>query len=450
MPRITGPSVAGQSPARDMYIGRIGSALTPRRIASIMALADTGQVAAWHDLMNEVRQKDGALHSVLQTRETALLSAGWTVSAFVATGQREAKKRDERVAAFCQDALSSLCGFERGLAHLLDATYKGFSVCEVQWSKRSDGKIVPVALTPVQGRRWHVEEDQRITLSDDGSLVKRLDVIGDNPGRFILHTPRVNGDQVAREGLGRILVWYSAFGTWGWRDWMLFAELFGKPSRHVEYDPEHYQGDTDDAVKEALDAMLSSGYGIFPKGAKLLTEWPAGGKGGSSPAGDIIERAAEWMALAALGQRATVSQVTNGLGGSGDARDLVRKDIVDADNKAIGETIRDQLLVPLVAMNFGPKAVASFFGFDTQESADLKAFGDGVSVLKDAGLKIPTAYVYDVTGIPRPVADEETLGEESADDAAEDAAEVDKPEPQSEPIGGTPDGAPEDETNTDE
>jgi phage gp29-like protein len=384
-----------------------------------MSMADTGYVAQWHDLLNEVRQKDAALHSLLQTRETALLSRGWDVAPFVAAGLKESKKRDEKIAAFCKDALAGACGFNRALSHLLDANYKGFSVVETTWKKRSDGKVVPVEFTAIQGRRWFVEETQDLTLYDDGVRIPRADVIRQYPGRFLCHKPRVNGDQLAREGLGRCLIWYSAFGTWAWRDWMMFAELFGKPNRHVEYDPETYQSDTDEQVKAALDAMSSSGYAIFPKGAQLKTEWPAGGKGGASPADTIIEKAAEWMALAVIGQRQTISKVSGGLGGNGDVRDLVRKDILKADDEALGETIREQLFVPLVAMNFGPKAAASFFGFDVEDPSDLNSFADAIGKLKLADLKIPTAYVYETTGIPKPIGDEPTLGSDAIEDAAE-------------------------------
>lgn len=402
-----------------MYVSRIGSALTPRRIATILSLADTGYVAQWHDLLNEIRQKDAALHSLLQTRETALLSRGWDTAPFIAAGVKEPKKRDEKIAAFCKDSLASACGFNRALSHLLDANYKGFSVVETLWKKRSDGKVVPVDFTPIQGRRWFIEETQDLTLYDDGVRIPRADVLRQYPGRFICHKPRVNGDQLAREGLGRCLVWYSAFGTWAWRDWLMFAELFGKPNRHVEYDPETYQADTDEQVKAALDAMSSSGYAIFPKGAKLITEWPAGGKGGASPADGIIEKAAEWMALAVIGQRQTISKVTGGMGSSGDVRDLVRKDILKADDEALGETIREQLLVPLVMLNYGPKAAACFFGFDVEDPSDLSAFATAIGGLKLAGLKIPTAYVYETTGIPKPIGDEPTLGTDAIEDDAE-------------------------------
>lgn len=200
-------SVVGPSPARNMYAARIGSALTPRRISTIMTMADTGYVSAWHDLLNEIRQKDGALHSVLQTRETALLSKGWDLSPWKEEGSDDVSPQDEEIAGFCRGAIREIKGFERNLAHLCDAVYKAFSISEILWKKRADGALVPHCLNAIQGRRWKVSQEQTLGLYDGAQYAPPLEVIRDYPSRFIVHTPRVNGDQLAREGLGRCLVW---------------------------------------------------------------------------------------------------------------------------------------------------------------------------------------------------------------------------------------------------
>lgn len=426
MAGAVGTSIVGPSPARDMYAQRIGSALTPRRIASIIADADIGYVAPWHDLLNEIRQKDPPLHSVLQTRELALIAKGWQIAPWKLDGADRAEAQDEEIAAFCREAVRASDGFDRALAHLLDGTYKAFSVVETEWTKR-DGSVVPLCFHPRQGRRFLVTSDQRIELYDDGLLNPPQDPIGDLPVRFMVYAPRVNGDSLAREGLGRCLVWFSAFATWGWRDWMLFAELFGKPRTRAEYEQDAYQGETDADIKLALDQLMGRGYTIVPKGVKLLTEWPGGGKNGDTPSPGIIDKCAEWQSLAVLGQRATVAQVQAGLGGNGDVRDLVRKDILKADDVALGACVRKWLLTPLVRMEFGPKANVPLFGFDVEDAKDVKSFAEGIDKLADR-LPIPSRYVYETTGIPAPVGDEPTLEKKApplapvASQAPQDAA----------------------------
>lgn len=398
-----------------MFVPRLGSLLTPARIARILAQADAGYPAAWHDLLNEIRQKDPPLHSVLQTRELGLLSCGWQISPWKSPNEEDATPQDEDIAGYCREAIGEIEGFDRGLAHLLDGTYKGYSVCETEWTKRG-GNVVPACLHAVQGRRFMVTPDQKLVHYDDGIVNPPVDVLGLYPRRFVVYTPRVNGDALSREGLGRCLVWFSAFATWGWRDWMLFAELFGKPRTKAEYDPEAYQSETDTDIKAALDALIGRGYTIVPKGVTITTEWPGGGKNGDTPSPSIIDKCAEWQALATLGQRATISDVSNGLGGSGDARDLVRKDVLKADDVALSACVRQQILRPMVEMKFGPNAKIPLFGFNVEEPTDLKSFAEGVSLLAPL-MKVPARYVYETTGIPQPVGDEEVLEVETAEPA---------------------------------
>jgi len=406
---ITGDRVLGPSPARDMYVARIGSALNPRRIASILTQADTGKTAALHDLLNELRQKDPSLHSLLQTRELALLACGRSIQDYVAPGQDEPDTQAKEIGAFCREFVEGIDGLEAAEAHLLDANVKAFSIAEIEYDRRDIG-VVPVALHTVHGRRWEVSDQQRIVFSDGGEFNPPVDVLGQYPLRFVVHTPRVNGDQLAREGLGRCLAWFSCFENWAWRDWLLFAELFGKPWRIVEYD-ETYQGTDDTEIKAALDSMTASTYGIFPAGAKMRVEWPnatGGSSGSGSPAAALIDKCTAWKSLAVIGQQMTISETTGGLGGKGDARDKVRKDILQADGIALGSRLRWALLAPAVRFKFGAKATPPHWVYDTEDEADIKSFAESIDILADR-MDVPVGYVRDKAGIPRPQPGEDVL-----------------------------------------
>lgn len=415
-----GPSVVGQQPRNDIYAQRLGSLLTPSKVASILRNADGGYTAAWHDLLNEVRQKSPILQGLLGARENALTSRPWCVHPWKAQGELDATDEDEAIAAFVQDALTRICGFERAVSHWVDAVYKSFSVCETEWVKRPDGYIVPRKLHPVHGRRWAITPGQTIRLYDGGQRMSPdgsdmdgawgTDVIAANPMRFVVHAPRINGDNLSREGLGRCLIWFEAFAVWAWRDWMLFAELFGKPNRRAVYDPEVYQDATDDSLKTALDMLISSGVTIHSKALDIITEWPQGGKTDTSPSPSIIDKAAAWQSIAVLGQRATIAEVTNGLGGSGDARDLVRKDILKADNDALAETIRDQLIEPMVRLNFGPNANVPHFSWDIAEAVDVLNMATALdTAVNKLRLPVSARAAYEKLGIAEPVEGEELV-----------------------------------------
>ncbi len=391
-----------------MMVGRIGQALNPSRIARILSQCDAGYPAAWHDLLNELRQKDPPLHSLLQTRELALLSRGWSVSPRLEHGAEEPTSQDKEIADFCREICTGLVDFNRSLSHLLDGTYKAYSVCESEWAKVPGLGVVPVALHPIHGRRWRVTERQELVLYDDGLVSPPRDVIAEAPDRFVVHAPRVNGDALSREGLGRTVVWFSAFENWAWRDLLLFAEQYGQPSRHAEYDPAQYTSDTDDDIKAALDEILARGYTVFPKGVRYIINWPGGNGQVTSPSPGIIDKCLAWKALAILGQQGTTADVQAGLGGKGDVRDLVRKDIVKADDLALSQTIRWQVLAPPVRMRFGATAQPALFGFDVEDTVDVKALAEGLDKLADR-LPIPQRYVYGATGIPKPTEGEPVL-----------------------------------------
>lgn len=401
---MLGPSLTGPSPVRDMYVTRIGSALTPRRVSSILSVADQGEPAQWHDLLNELRQKDAVIHSVLQTREDALLGCPWTVQPVVAFGKRRPTRRAEKVAAFCAEWLRQIPQWDRSLAHLLDAIYKGFSVCEITWAKRGR-HLVPVGLHPIQGRRWAFDDTQTLRFYDDGlRAYPGDDVIRQYPARFLVHQPRVNGDAPTREGLGRVLVWLACFASWSWRDWMLFAELFGKPWRILTLDRSNNVQDEDEAAAEEIvqDATSSTSILLY-ENMKLDIRWPdAPGGASSSPSPAIIDKAAQHIALATLGQLGTTGSVQNGLGGKGDAREKVRADILHADGMGLAATLR-HLLTWMVAVNFGAAEPVPTLVFSTDDIGDTdraaKVLDTAVNKLS---LPVSQAHAYATLGIPQP------------------------------------------------
>ena len=397
-----GPRKVGTIGINTFYARRYGSALDLDIISRALHFADTGYPAAFHDILNELRQKVAPLHSVLQTRELALLGKGWSVRSYKAEGADEADDQAEKVAAHVRWALASTRKLKRSLAHLLDANFKGFSVCETEWELR-EGHVVPRELHCIPGRRWQFLPDESLVFYDDGLVTPPLDVLRDNPQRFVCHQPRVTGDTAAREGLGRVLVWLAAFANKGWRSWILYSELYGSPERVVTIIKD--KADTFDkhAAQEIADAGLTSGSTLVTDAVEIETRWPdAKGSSASSPSKPLIDQTKDEMALAVLGQLGTTGAVTGGLGATGGNQEKVRADILNADNDAISETVTDQLIRWIVLYEFGPDVPLPVFSFDIEETADAKTMAEALDILVGLGLEIPKRFVHDTTGIPAP------------------------------------------------
>lgn len=405
---------------------RIGESLTPLRISSVLRGADAGQLQPLHDLLNEVRQKDGSLHSILQTREGALLSCGWAISADVdglGKGSPEYTMAEER-ADYCRQVVGSMrvklgehtFGLDRAIAHLCDGTYKGVSALEILWAKVGDA-LVPTALVPIEGRRLAWSEEAKLCFCDPDSFGTRSAgqawpgvPLSDYASKFIVFIPRVNGDSPQREGLGRLLLWLVCFRLWGVRDWVLFSQLYGKPWREFIYNADGAQDEDREHAEAMARYATSSTAMVHSDQVEVKINWPeATGGAQASPAPAIMQAMRDDMALAVIGQLATTSSTTNGLGGSGDARDLVRQDIKHADEVQLSDVLRFQLLARICRVKYGNTDRLPHWSFLTDDAVDVKATLEAMEIGARLGMRIPIAHAHDVTGWPTAVDEEPAL-----------------------------------------
>lgn len=409
---------------------RIGESLTPRRISDTLQAADCGQLRPLHDLLNEVRQKDGSLHSLLSTREGALLSCGWAITADIdglEKGTPEYADAEER-ADYCRSVVGAMrvkvgehhFGIDRAIAHLADGVYKGASVIELLWSKMGES-LIPTTLVLVEGRRLAWSEQGKLCFFDQdlygtsGAIPASTTYPGiplsDYPSKFVVHIPRVNGDSPQREGLGRLLLWLACFRLWSTRDWLLFAELYGKPWREFTYSRDGVE-DEDRQQAELMARFATSKTAMVHSDAvDVKIHWPESTGGAqASPSPAILQFMRDEMALATVGQLATTSSTTNGLGGSGDARDQVRQDIKHADEVQLSDTLRWQLLARILRMRYGNIERLPHWSFLTDDAVDVKATLEAMQVGAQLGMRIPVAHAHDVTGWPMATPEDEVLG----------------------------------------
>lgn len=386
---------------------RIGGSLTPAQVSNIIEVANTGRPSRLIDLSNEARQKDGHLQSVLGTREGAVPKLKWVVKA-----PEKSRARDRKAAAFCEEAIrqamavdnpdNRVCGFPDMLAHLSGAAYHGFAVAETLL-KKEGGKIVPAGWTRAAPRRFIFTIDTgELRWYDEMTMAyPGVDFLGKYPNRFIAHQPRINGDVLVREGLARVLMWAALFRNWDIRDWMSLAELAWKPWRTGVYKTAATLADVNNLVA-ILDGMASTGIAVHSENTDVKVEWPKNSFTGTSAHGELAAFLGAEMSKAVLGQTLTTEQGSKGSQALGNVHDEVRRDILEADAKAIAATLRRFLLAPLVRLNFGDDVMIPEIEFLTQDPVDLKAFSEGVSTMAGAGVPMPVRWVWDQAGVPEP------------------------------------------------
>ncbi len=263
----------------------------------------------------------------------------------------------------------------------------------------------------------------------DSYGLAEVDLRAEHPNKFLQHQPRVNGDIPALEGLSRLLVWSATFRNWDVADWMQLAEMSWKPWRIGKYSKQAGEPDIDNLI-EALRKLTTNGIAAIREDHNLEIKWPEGVGAGTKGNHQAL---AEWlgaeMSKAILGQTLTTEQGERGARSLGEVHDRVRKDLREADARAVMATLMRCLIVPLVALNFGPAAHLPIVGFQTDDAVDLSSFAEGVGRLASAGTQIPQKWVRDRAGITEPEAGDVLLGGKPIAELPEPTFEPDEDDP---------------------
>lgn len=400
-------------------------------ISRAVRSADQGYMRAYINMLHDGRQKDGAIHSLLSTREKALTSDGWDILPHQRKGQDQPSPRAKRIADYCYETARGITNLTTNLKHLSGAIYHPYAVSEIQWG-REGGYVKPLALHMTEAKRWGFNRNLELVLRDLATTSLEGDpVIQKNRLNFIVHQPRINGDSPQKEGLGRTLVWLAAFRRYAMRDWTVFSQMFSVPWKLARW----MKGKADEediAAAEQFRDMATSATGFAgPDTIDVDIRWPsATGTTGGSPAADFLMYTDDLLSMTVLGQKGTMGAAQNGLGGNGEAHEAVRDDYARDDDLELSETLTEQLLVPMVAMRFGPAGLKDLprwtFGKHRKDDRS-QHISDMVQVQTGLGMRIDTGYIQQVTKFPisteEPEEDEqEAPAEPEAEDDSEDAS----------------------------
>ncbi len=407
------------APYNDRYAIRIGSGLTPQRVTGVLRNADLGYMWQLADLANECRQMDPHLHSVLGKRESQVARARREFRPPPDSGD-EGKK----IAEWATKVLGDVRGFTSAIVHLQGAPYHGRAGLEAIWRHTSDG-FVPVSFSRIAPRRWAYATDWRLHLWDATSP-SPTPQFGHFPGvpidsfprgKFVVHTPLVNGDYPTREGLARLLSFWACFKRWDWRDWLAYAELVGRPPRIGKY-ASGTRGDkglgpskaspTDVAtLEQALDTISGSVGVSLPDTLDLQLVANAGANN------EVHERLAAAinaeMSKAVLGETLTTEPGTRGARSLGDVHDEIRLMIANGDAQDLCETLFFDLLTPMVELNFGKDAPVPIVDFDVQPKQSKDSLAKQIKDGTSAGIRLGQRAAREMLGWPEPDADDEIV-----------------------------------------
>jgi phage gp29-like protein len=387
---------------RDRYSSYPSQGLTPARLATIFKEADQGDVYRQMELFEEMEEKDTHLYSVLQTRKLAIQGLDWDVMPY--SDDPEDKKR----ADFVTDVLTNLECFEDVLLDLLDAIGKGYSAAEVMW-EIAKGQAWIKDIEWKQPKKFTFDDYWHLRLLTDAEPVNGIEL---PPGKFVVHQYKAKSGHPSRAGVIRVCGWMYLFKNYDIKDWVSFAEVFGKPIRLGKY-PAGATNDDKEVLRQALIQLGTDAAGLIPEGA-LIEFIETKGTTGTNIYNALADFCNREMSKAVLGQTLTSEVGNTGSYAASKTHNEVRQDLKEADCKAIAKTLRRDLIKPLVAFNFKNFAAEDpqrlpWIKFHYEEPEDQEKQAKTYQVLTDMGLPIATEHIYEKFGIPKPDKGQEIL-----------------------------------------
>lgn len=379
---------------QDKYSGYPSNGLTPQRLAQIFREADAGDVLRQMELFEEMEEKDPHLFSQLQTRKNAVTGLDFEIVSF------SDDERDKEIAEFVRQEIAGLEDVEDVIMDLLDAIGKGIAFSEIIWDY-VDGRVTIADIKWRHQKKFFWDQDDALKVrtveAPQGTLLPE--------NKFVIHRYKARSGHASRAGVLRVIAWMYLFKNYDLKDWVSFCEIFGMPLRLGKYNPSASEEDKQ-ALMRALVQIGSDAAGIIPDGTEI--DFKESNKATSINVYESLARYCdEQISKAVLGQTLT-SDSGGGSFAQSKTHNDVRHDLTVADCKALGATLRRDLIRPLVYFNFGESHRIPHLRFDCEEADDLTAAADiYAKLIGEIGLKIPTSHLYKKFSIPKPEDDEE-------------------------------------------
>lgn len=343
------------SAATDPYVSQFQAVLQP----TDETIATRGG-AEGLKLYDEIR-RDPHAYAVLQKRKLEVTHREWMIE------PASSRRIDKQAAAEVERQFKAM-NIDLLTKGLMGAVLKGFSVAEILWTH--DGTFWVA--------RPKVKKQRRFRFDIDGNLrvLTRAKPVEGEPvpeRKFIVHRHSIDDDEddPYGVGIGSVLFWPAWFKRQVLAHWLRSSEKHGTPTVMASY-----QGGFDEKKQDQLLSVLrnlaSDNALVAPENVKFdLLESRSTGQSHE----DLARYLDELMSEAVLGETLSTNSGERGARSLGEIHNEVRLAIAKADADLISATIREQLIRPIVELNF-PGAAMPEFWRDFSEAEDLDKRAD--------------------------------------------------------------------------
>lgn len=354
--------------------------------------ADRGRVRQLYDLLDDIRL-DGVVLDAIDKRIKAVVNADY--SFFNAKG--------EEVDSIIDDIIDK-DAFDQLVTELMMAEIQGRSCVELTMSE--DG--LKVDTIPAQ----HIYLEEKMIIPDLSNWEKGIKYEGMD---HIIVT-----GQPADYGILVSAAQYAIYKRGGFGDWAQWIELFGMPQRVGKYHANDPEGRRQ--IIDALSQMGSASFVATPFETEIEVKDTQKGNGNAY---DQFRRALnEEILITILGQTLTTIAGTNGARSLGEVHETVEKSKNKADIRYIIRKLNARLVPFLVARGY-TEAAGGYFSVPNE--VDSTTVSDLVQLSKI--IPIPSIYVYNRYGIPKPEDGQEVAGQVQESASGKEIKTPEEPEP---------------------
>lgn len=365
--------------------------LTPARLGALLRAADEGDTQAYFVLCAEIEERDGAYAHCLQTRKLAVVGAPVQVEAASDSAHDKAiAEAVERVVAKPEFGALKL--------DLLDGTAKGFSACEIMWS-RSAREWMPTSYTLREQRHFQFDLPTMTVPSLRSASKPDGDPLA--PYKWAIHTPRLRSGIPIRVGLARTACVIYAAKRFNLESWMKFLEVYSMPSRIGKY-PSGTSSADQAKLYAAVKRIGTDAAAIIPE--EMVVEFLETRSGGGNS--DCFLKTSEYWdgayARLVLGQTLTSGGDKGGSYALGKVHEGVMTDITKADAGALSDTINRDIVRAFVDLNFGAQTAYPRVTIQIADPEDATALMANVKTFVELGGEVEMSSLRDRLGLVEP------------------------------------------------
>lgn len=370
-------------------------------------------------------EKDAHLSSMLATRRQKLIEKGWDIKPYTSSNGK-VTARNQQIRDDLMYAIEHMVGsFEKDIEGMLDALGKGFSISEINYQMqrggRLDGKVGLKSIRFKPAKYFSFKYDdfghyeiRQIDPNPSGVTIPR--------GKVIHLINGFNDENPYGDGLTA----KCAFWVWLKKNqakfWAIFNERFGLPLTRVGM-PRKPQSEEITKAETIIEEIQTRAGIMVPEGFEV--DFLEAARRGDITYDNFIERCNKEISKVVLGATLISEEGKRGQGSY--ALSTSHADILETytifDSIITQVAINEQLIRRWVDLNYQTDVYPKFKWSGMGISA-LISFAQALGVLAQNGMRIPLAWVHELSGIPQARDGEPALAAMSAAQGSADPAQM--------------------------